>query len=89
MKMSNKLYEKIEKVFSENKELIIEHKKTLIDMELKGLTKINDLNVRLSWDVYHALISKKFRHDIDEEDLYDSHIQTGLLKALKANGLHK
>ena len=83
MKMSKESYDLILTTFSDNLEVIIRHKEWLLKMDV-----YNNLNVRLGFDVYYALLTWDQRNHIAKSDnLKDRHLQTGILKALKQLGI--
>ena len=86
MKMTQKDYSMIKKDFSENINLINDHYDFLQELERSG--KIQNIENRLSWDAYYGVVSKEFRKVITwERDYNDSHILTGIKKALKELGV--
>ena len=86
MKMTQKDYSMIKKGFSENINLINDHYDFLQELERSG--KIQNIENRLSWDAYYGIVSQEFRHVIARErDYKDSHILTGIKKALKELGV--
>ena len=86
MKMTQKDYSMIKKDFSENINLINDHYDFLQELERSG--KIQNIENRLSWDAYYGIVSKEFRKVITwERDYNDSHILTGIKKALKELGV--
>ena len=87
MKMTKENYNKVLKVYKENKELIERHKE-----DLKANATYRDLNIRLAFDVWYSkLFSVEQRRLITQagtdNELYDQHLQTALLKALNEIGL--
>ena len=88
MKMTQKDYSMIKKDFSENINLIKSHYDYLKELERSGKGNIKNLENRLSWDAYYGIVSKEFRKVITwERDYKDSHILTGIKKALKELGV--
>ena len=94
MKMTQKDYSMIKKDFSENINLINDHYDFLQEIERSGLQElersgnIQNIENRLSWDAYYGIVSQEFRHVIARErDYKDSHILTGIKKALKELGV--
>lgn len=87
MKMTTENYNKVLKVYKENKELITRHKE-----HLKANATYQDLNVRLVFDVFYSqlfpLEERRLiaQNDTDKE-LHDNHLQTAFLKALNEIGL--
>lgn len=87
MKMTTENYNKVLKVYKENKELITRHKE-----HLKANATYKDLNVRLAFDVFYSqLFTLDERRVIaqygTDNELHDSHLQTAFLKALNEIGL--
>ena len=79
MKMSKESYNRIVAVFSENREVLKNHRERLRE---KG--NYQNLEVRLAFDAYRGLLSlNERRHIAESDDLKDAHLQTGLLKALR------
>ena len=94
MKMEQKDYSMIKKDFSENINLINDHYDFLQELERSGLQelersgKIQNIENRLSWDAYYGIVSQENRKVITwERDYNDSHILTGIKKALKELGV--
>ena len=84
MKMEQKDYSMIKKGFSENIKLIKSHYIYLQELLEKGQGNIQNIENRLSWNVYRGIISQDFRNMITfERDYNDTHILTGIKKALK------
>ena len=84
MKMEQKDYIMIKKGFSENINLIKSHYIYLQELLEKGQGNIQNIENRLSWNVYRGIISQDFRNMITfERDYNDTHILTGIKKALK------
>ena len=90
MKMEQKDYSMIKKDFSENINLINDHYDYLQELERSGLQEIDrsgniqNIENRLSWDAYYGIVSQEFRNVIARErDYNDSHILTGIKKALR------
>ena len=90
MKMEQKDYSMIKKGFSENINLINDHYDFLQELERSGLQelersgKIQNIENRLSWDAYYGIISQENKNIMEmERDYNDSHILTGIKKALK------
>lgn len=87
MKMTKENYSRVLEVYKENRDLIARHKE-----HLKANAKYKDLNVRLAFDIFHSqLFTLEQRRLIaqtgTDNELYDSHLQTSLLKALNEIGL--
>lgn len=87
MKMTTENYNKVLKVYKENKELIASHKE-----HLKANATYKDLNVRLAFDVFYSKLftvdeRRVIAQDGTDNDLNDNHLQTAFLKALKEIGL--
>lgn len=87
MKMTKENYNKVLKVYNDNKELIASHKE-----HLKANATYQDLNVRLAFDVFYSkLFSVNERRLIaqngTDNELNDNHLQTAFLKALNEIGL--
>lgn len=87
MKMTTENYNKVLKVYKENKELIASHKE-----HLKANATYKDLNVRLAFDVFYSKLftvdeRRVIAQDGTDNDLNDNHLQTTFLKALKEIGL--
>lgn len=78
MKMSKGLLAEIETVFNMHKGLIEEHKQALINQ-----ARYKSLRVRLAFDCYYALAPKEVKEKVRVEDLDDSHLETGIVKALE------
>ena len=79
MKMSKESYKKIVAVFSENREILKNHRNLL-----KGKDNVKNIEVRLAFDAYHGLLPlNERRHIAKSDDLKDAHLQTALLKALR------
>ena len=78
MKMSKDFYNTILLHFKENEDLIRNYAK-----DLKETGKYNNFETRLSFDVFYGLIDRKTKDKYRNEDLKDSHIETGLKKALR------
>ena len=84
MKMEQKDYSMIKKGFSENIKLIKNHYDYLQKLEKSGKGNIQNLENRLSWDAYYGIVSQENRREIAVSRGYkDSHILTGIKKALK------
>ena len=88
--MTQKDYSMIKKGFSENINLINDHYDFLQELERSGLQelersgKIQNIENRLSWDAYYGIISQENKNIMEmERDYNDSHILTGIKKALK------
>lgn len=78
MKMKKETFEQIVELLSGKVEIIQEHKQMLIDTK-----SYNVLETRLAFDCYRSL-PREFTMSIRKnEDLKDSHIETGMRKALK------
>lgn len=87
MKMTKESYNKVLKVYKENKELIARHKE-----HLKANATYQDLNTRLVFDVFYSQLFPLEQRDIissdeDENHLNDNHLKTGFVKALNEIGL--
>ena len=83
MKMSKESYNLILDTFSEHLEAIKEHKQWIIEN-----ASYNNLNVRLGFDAFHGLLPlNQRRHIAKSDNLKDSHLQTGILKALNELGI--
>ena len=79
MKMSKEGYNKIVAVFSENRDVLKNHRN-----QLRKKDNLTNIEVRLAFDAYHGLLSlNERRHIAESDDLKDAHLQTGLLKALR------
>ena len=88
MKMTQKDYSMIKKGFSENINLIKSHYDYLKELERSGKGNIKNLENRLSWDAYYGILPQENRRLIARErDYKDSHILTGIKKALKELGV--
>ena len=88
MKMEQKDYSMIKKGFSENIKLIKNHYDYLQKLEKSGKGNIQNIENRLSWDAYYGIVSQEFRNVITwERDYNNSHILTGIKKALKELGV--
>ena len=88
MKMTQNDYSVIKKGFSENIETIKSHYIYLQELSEKGQGNIQNLENRLSWDAYRGIMSQDFRNVIARKrDYKDSHILTGIKKALKELGV--
>ena len=84
MKMTQKDYSMIKKGFSENINLIKSHYDYLKELERSGKGNIQNIENRLSWDAYYGIVSQENKNIIAmERDYNDSHILTGIKKALK------
>ena len=84
MKMTQSDYSVIKNSFSKNIETIKSHYIYLQELSEKGQGNIQNIENRLSWNVYHGIISLDFRNMITwERDYNDTHILTGIKKALK------
>lgn len=87
MKMTKENYNKVLKVYQDNRELIASHKE-----HLKANATYNDLNVRLAFDVFYSKLftvseRRVIAQDGTDNDLNGNHLQTAFLKALKEIGL--
>ena len=87
MKMTKENYNKVLKVYKDNKDLIASHKE-----HLKANATYKDLNVRLAFDVFYSKLftvpeRRAIAQDGTDNELYDQHLQTALLKALNEIGL--
>ena len=87
MKMTRENYNKVLKVYKDNRDLIASHKE-----DLKANATYRDLNIRLAFDVWYSkLFSVEQRRLITQagtdNELYDQHLQTAFLKALNEIGL--
>ena len=88
MKMEQKDYSMIKKGFSENINLIKSHYDYLQKLEKSGKGNIQNIENRLSWDAYYGIVSQENKNVIAmERDYNDSHILTGIKKALKELGV--
>ena len=88
MKMTKSDYSMIKKGFSENINLIKSHYDYLQELERSGKGNIQNIENRLSWDAYYGIVSKENKNVIAmERDYNDSHILTGIKKALKELGV--
>ena len=84
MKMTQSDYNVIKNSFSENIETIKSHYIYLQELSEKGQGNIQNIENRLSWNVYSSIMSQDFISAITwERDYNDSHILTGIKKALK------
>ena len=84
MKMTQSDYNVIKNSFSENIETIKSHYIYLQELSEKGQGNIQNIENRLSWNVYYGIMSQDFKHMIARErDYNDTHILTGIKKALK------
>lgn len=87
MKMTTENYNKVLKVYKENKELITRHKE-----HLKDNATYQDLNVRLAFDVFYSQLfpleeRRLIAQNGTDKELHDNHLQTAFLKALNEIGL--
>lgn len=82
MKMTKENYNKVLKVYKENKELIASHKE-----HLKANATYQDLNTRLVFDVFHSQLFPLSERRIISDNLNDDHLKTGFVKALNEIGL--
>lgn len=87
MKMTKENYNKVLKVYQDNRELIASHKE-----HLKANATYKDLNVRLAFDVFYSKLftvdeRRIIAQDGTDNDLNDNHLQTAFLKALNEIGL--
>ena len=87
MKMTKENYNKVLKVYKDNKDLIASHKE-----HLKANATYKDLNVRLAFDVFYSKLftvdeRRIIAQDGTDNDLNDNHLQTAFLKALNEIGL--
>ena len=87
MKMTKENYNKVLKVYKDNRDLIASHKE-----DLKANATYRDLNIRLAFDVWYSkLFSVEQRRAVaqygTDNDLNDNHLQTAFLKALNEIGL--
>ena len=88
MKMTQSDYNVIKNSFSENIETIKNHYIYLQELSEKGQGNIQNVEERLSWNVYRGIMSQDFRNMITRErDYNDTHILTGIKKALKELGV--
>ena len=88
MKMTKSDYSMIKKGFSENINLIKSHYDYLQKLEKSGKGNIQNIENRLSWDAYYGIVSQENKRAIAlERDYKDSHILTGIKKALKELGV--
>lgn len=87
MKMTKENYNKVLKVYQDNRELIASHKE-----HLKANATYKDLNVRLAFDVFYSKLftvpeRRVIAQDGTDNELNDNHLQTAFLKALNEIGL--
>ena len=87
MKMTKENYSKVLEVFKESRDLIASHKE-----DLKANAAYRDLNIRLAFDVWYSkLFTVEQRRLITQSgtdnELYDQHLKTALVKALNEIGL--
>ena len=87
MKMTRENYSKVLEVFKESRDLIASHKE-----DLKANATYRDLNVRLAFDVWYSkLFTVEQRRLIaqsgTDNELYDQHLKTALVKSLNEIGL--
>ena len=87
MKMTKENYNKVLKVYKDNKDLIASHKE-----HLKANATYKDLNVRLAFDVFYSQLfpleeRRLIAQNGTDNELNDNHLQTALLKALNEIGL--
>lgn len=87
MKMTRENYNKVLKVYQDNRELIASHKE-----DLKANATYRDLNIRLAFDVFYSKLftvdeRRIIAQDGTDNDLNDNHLQTAFLKALNEIGL--
>ena len=87
MKMTQENYNKVLKIYKENKDLIASHKENL-----KANETYKDLNVRLAFDIFYSKLftvneRRLIAQNGTDNELYDSHLQTAFLKALNEIGL--
>lgn len=87
MKMTKENYNKVLKVYKDNKDLIASHKE-----HLKANATYKDLNVRLAFDVFYSQLfpleeRRLIAQNGTDNELHDNHLQTALLKALNEIGL--
>ena len=88
MKMTQSDYNVIKNSFSENIETIKSHYIYLQELLEKGQGNIQNIENRLSWNAYYGIISQENKNIIARErDYKDSHILTGIKKALKELGV--
>ena len=88
MKMTKSDYSMIKKDFSENINLIKSHYDYLQELERSGKGNIQNIENRLSWNAYCGIVSQENKNVIAmERDYNDSHILTGIKKALKELGV--
>ena len=84
MKMTQSDYNVIKNSFSKNIETIKSHYIYLQELSEKGQGNIQNIENRLSWNVYRGIMSQEFINVIARErDYNDTHILTGIKKALK------
>lgn len=87
MKMKQENYNKVLKVYKENKDLIAQHRD-----HLKANATYKDLNIRLAFDVFHSQLfplneRRVIAQNGTDNELNDNHLQTAFLKALNEIGL--
>ena len=85
--MTKENYNKVLKVYKDNKDLIASHKE-----HLKANATYKDLNVRLAFDVFYSQLfpleeRRLIAQNGTDNELNDNHLQTALLKALNEIGL--
>ena len=89
MKMTQENYNKVLKVYKENKDLISRHKD-----HLKANAKYKDLNIRLAFDIFYSQLftldeRRVIAQNGTDNELHDNHLQTAFLKALNEIDLKK
>lgn len=84
MKMSEQSYNYIVKAFGDNVEEIKQHAK-----DVKASGKYNDFNIRLANDCKTQYIGTRYVVDVlyNKDGLTDTHVNTGLIRALKEIGV--
>ena len=83
MKMSKESYDRIAERFSENREVIKNHRHRLRKQD-ELYDNVGNLEVRLAFDAYRGLFTWQEQRDFREkDDLKDAHLQTALLKAMR------
>ena len=87
MKMTKENYNKVLKVYKENKDLIAQHKEYL-----KANAKYKDLNIRVAFDIFYSKLfpldeRRLIAQNGTDNELHNNHLQTAFLKALNEIGL--
>lgn len=78
MKMKKETVQKIADLLKDKKEIIQNHKEWLVEN-----AEYNSLETRLAFDCYHSLPTELRLEIRKNENLKDSHIETGMKKVLK------